>query len=290
MNAQSPPIRVDRDGETLVVRAGDVRIAAIDTGERMPGGDAPRPFLHPLSTLSGRVVSDDGPPDHPWHHGLSLAIANVTLASEPQGANFWGGPTFGDGQYRTLDNLGSQVVREIRSDGGDAAVSLLLDWRSAAGRPLLEETRVLRFAYADGAPEPGWTLEWRSALQNVADEPIGFGSPTTAGRPAAGYGGLFLRAAPSLHDAEVLLDGHPVPVEKAMGCRGNAMTLRGSGAVLTMTAAADNPVSPTTWFVRTGESVMLCDAPFFDDVFELTPGESATWVWRLDVRDDADGT
>ena len=285
MNAQSAPIRLSRDGEALTVWAGEVPIAVVDDGERMPDSDAPRPFLHPLRTLTGRTVSDDCPPDHTWHHGLSLAIANVTLASEPLGANFWGGPTFVDGEYRTLDNRGRQVVREARSDERDATLRFVIEWRSVRGRPLLEETRKLRFAQSGGSPEPGWALEWRSALQNIAGEPIGFGSPTTAGRPAAGYGGLFLRAAPQLHDADVLLDGIPVPTGEAMGRRGTAMTLRGGGAAVTMTASADNPVTPTTWFVRTGESVMLCSAPFFDDVFELAAGESATWIWRLEVRD-----
>jgi hypothetical protein len=38
-----------------------------------------------------------------------------------------------------------------------------------------------------------WALTWTSAVTNRRDEPLLFGSPTTAGREMAGYTGLFWR-------------------------------------------------------------------------------------------------
>lgn len=285
MNPASGQIALRREDGVLTAWAGDLPIAVVDSGERMPPLDAPRPFLHPLRTLAGGVVSDDAPLDHPWHHGLSLAIANVTLKSESRGVNFWGGPTFLDGEYRALDNLGRQVVvrddPDRESEGIHAAE---LEWRTARNRSILRESRRLWFSYDEEPSNPGWTLEWWSELRNVAGEPIGFGSPTTAGRPAAGYGGLFLRAGAALQGAEILLDGEPVDEARAMGSRGARMTLRGGGVAVSMTAIGDDPETP--WFVRTAESVMLCAAPFFDAVVELPAQAAARWGWRLEVRDD----
>ncbi len=42
---------------------------------------------------------------------------------------------------------------------------------------------------ADGS----WALTWSTAVTNRRAEPLRFGSPTTHGRPDAGYTGLFWR-------------------------------------------------------------------------------------------------
>src|SRR3954464_270401 len=48
--------------------------------------ESPRPYLHPIRTLGGRLVSVYRPHDHVWHKGLSVALPNAG----PD--NFWGGP------------------------------------------------------------------------------------------------------------------------------------------------------------------------------------------------------
>ena len=52
-------------------------------------------------------------------------------------------------------------------------------------------------------PDPGpgvWTLDMAFELTNVCSEALIFGSPTTQGRPMAGYGGLFWRGPRSFLD------------------------------------------------------------------------------------------
>ena len=46
-------------------------------------GASRRPFVHPLRTPAGHVLTRDAPDDHPWHHGLWFAIKYV------DGDNFW---------------------------------------------------------------------------------------------------------------------------------------------------------------------------------------------------------
>src|SRR6185369_6662053 len=42
-----------------------------------------RPFIHPLRTPAGHVLTRNAPDDHPWHHALWFAIKYV------DGENFW---------------------------------------------------------------------------------------------------------------------------------------------------------------------------------------------------------
>lgn len=287
--------RLRREASAFIAEAGGAELARIERGDSAPAVHSPRPYLHPLRTPAGSVVSEHAPADHPWHWGLSLAIANVEVAGEAHGVNFWGGPTFEAGAYRQLDNDGRQRLREARIEESDASYRAELEWQTPAGRTVLAERRSLRFSLVDavdpgaasGVGHTGWALEWTSELRNVSGAELGFGSPTTAGRPNAGYGGLFLRGAPAFAGAEVLVDGEPVTAEAAMGRRGGWAALRGSEATVLLASSPANPVAPAPWFVRTGETVMLCAAPFFDEVWRLPPRAVAEWRWRVVVFDGA---
>ncbi len=237
----------------------------LHTGAALPPLHSPRPYWHPLR-LGDRVLTDDAPDDHPWHHGLSVAVANMRVGVTS--VNGWGGPTFVDGDYRQLDNNGSQVVLESSPDGQR------IEWRDALGEPFLSELRGI-------SVEPvgtGWRLEVRSDWSVTGDEAVAFGSPTTAGRGNAGYGGFFLRGAADLVGAAVELDGERMDGETARGRTGRRCALIADGIRLTMESA-----EPTPWFVRTEPVVMLCAAPFFHEELVLPPGASRSWMWSLEA-------
>ncbi|KQQ09799.1 PmoA family protein [Rathayibacter sp. Leaf296] len=240
--------------------------------------ESPRPFVHPLRTPSGVVVSDLRPADHDWHHGLSLAVSNIRIGDEPDEINLWGGVTWvpGDG-YRQLDNNGSQLVESVSEEHD--GVRLRVGWYDAGGRRFLEEERRLTVHEGPTATVLEVVSEWTSQTERL----LGFGSPTTAGRPGAGYGGLFLRAAPCLDGARVLAP-HGESAD-AMGRAEEWLALVGAGVTVAMRADSANPVAPTPWFVRSEGTPMLCAAPFFHEVWTLPPAESARWRWQVLVAD-----
>ncbi|PJJ70670.1 methane monooxygenase PmoA-like [Diaminobutyricimonas aerilata] len=236
-----------------------------------PPLESPRPFAHPLRTSSGVVVSDHRPADHPWHHGLSWAIANVS------GHNFWGGPTFVRGEgYRQLDNDGRQV--HLGFEPAADAVVQRVRWEAADGRPVLAERRVLR-ARTD---ERGWILEVDTALENVTDGDLVFGSPTTEGRPDAGYGGLMLRAHPRFLGATVF-DEHGTGGDELRGTRSRWVALAASDATVLM---VDRDAS-REWFLRTEEFAGLCAAPFFSSETVLASGGTLAIRHAVLVADGA---
>ncbi|WP_210508715.1 PmoA family protein [Naasia sp. SYSU D00057] len=265
--------------DTVDLTVDGTAVATIVQRDGAPRLESPRPYLHPIRSLAGRIVSDHRPADHAWHWGLSLAVANLAVPGEPHPVNLWGGVTFAGGGYVQLPNNGSQdVVAERRIPGG---LELGLEWRTPAGRAFLRESRRMS---PRRESDRVWVLDWESRL-DALEGPLGFGSPTTAGRPAAGYGGLFLRLAPSFADADVILDEVGRTADDAMGRRGSRCALRTAEVEVALEADPRNPVASAPWFVRTGATPMLCAAPFFDEEWRLGAGESATWRWRLRIED-----
>jgi hypothetical protein len=150
---------------------------------------SPRPYLHPVRTLAGVVVTDALPADHRWHLGASLAVPDVA------GSNLWGGRTFVRGTgYTWRGDHGRIAHAGFDSRAADRLVQLLR-WCDPAGRTLLRERRSLRVRPVPGHPQ-AWALDLAYALTAPAAREIPLGSPATNGRPGgSGYGGFFWRAA-----------------------------------------------------------------------------------------------
>ena len=258
------------DGPRLV--AGSAVLATLVVPDTARPIDSPRPVIHPLATPGGAVITDSSPADHSWHRGLSLAISNIRVEGEPEPVNLWGGVTWSDGAYRQLDNNGEQRMLGLELEGSTARARV--EWVTRAGRVIVREERVVVASIAhDSSRRPYLALHWSSRLENVSGGVLGFGSPTTAGRPDAGYGGLFLRGAPELAGADVLLAGRGLIADSAaMGSAAPWAALRSASATVVMRS------EPTPWFVRSTPP-MLCAAQFFHEEVEL----AADAVLELDV-------
>lgn len=157
-----------------------------------PEREAPRPYCHPVYSIDGDVVTNHRPNDHPWHHGLSLTLTSVG------GTNFWGGPSYHAGEgYRWREDHGVQVHREwLHRD--PEHLEHRLEWRALASQELLLlETRSLR----PQLHPDGWSLEWTSRLQNVADRDLRCDNYHSAGGlEGSHYTGLQFRGARGLLD------------------------------------------------------------------------------------------
>ncbi|UBQ03655.1 DUF6807 family protein [Curtobacterium sp. TXMA1] len=104
---------------------GSLEVAGRRVGEVLDGTDlprawSPRPFVHPVRTLGGVVLTDRGPDDHAWHSGLGIALPDV------DGVNCWGGPTYVPGAgYRWQDDHGVATVESgfgsVASGSGSVA-------------------------------------------------------------------------------------------------------------------------------------------------------------------------
>jgi hypothetical protein len=281
---------LEQQADRLVARAGDRVLFEYVFKPDLPPVLSPRPYFHPVRTLGGVVITDHQPADHRWHLGISYAWPVVG------GLNFWGGPTFVRGEgYQQLDNNGQ--TRHLDWNGREEH----LEWLDPKGVRIAAERRTL------GVPEvatdaSSWSLALETEIENCGPRVLRFGSPTTEGRPMAGYAGLSWRGPEALRWAAVLLEGHnkpqglpqPVPVpedrwdaaaQEEMGSRARWLALAGGGATVAILEHPDNPGVPNRWFVRTDVYPLVTSGPVFDRYLELEPGSSFHLRHRLLVAD-----
>lgn len=271
-------------------------VARYVVDDRTPSFEGRRPYLHPLRTVSGATVSGWRPWDHRWHKGLNFSLTDVS------GQNFWGGNTYVHGSgYLPLDTVGS--IRHLGfSFGGDASaldVSEELAWVTSTGETWLREER--RHLFHHALPERGiWALDIDTTVTNVRGETLTLGSPTTNGRPDAGYSGLTLRLARTFTDGTLTTQGADGDVFTLRGA--HAESLMGTrSAWMSFSAELDEVDAAATalmfeargaaanWYVRAATFPVLGTSPSFHEPVRLAPGSTLGLSHRVVLIDGAPG-
>ncbi|TQL02919.1 PmoA family protein [Cellulomonas sp. SLBN-39] len=282
-------VDVEHDGTTLlryVYVPDDVQL------------ESPRPYLHPLRTRRGDVVTALRPHDHVWHKGVAWSLPVVG------DENFWGGPTYvRDQGYVQLDNDGSMdhqaIVRLDVTSGPDAErVDLvhILAWHTQDGEHVVDEERALA-AVVPADRDDVWFLLFDTSMTNVSDRALPLGSPTTRGRENAGYGGLFWRGPRDFTGGTLLAPGF-AGGEEVRGTRAPWMGFTGSHdgsgrqSTVVVVDGATNPSHPPQWFARTEWFAGVNPAPFFSEEVPFDTGATLRFRYALVVAEgpaDADG-
>lgn len=270
-------IRQHSTVQSLAVHGTEV--ARYQSGTGLAREQSPRPFLHPVRTLNGTMVSDAEPPDHRHHLGLSLAVSDLG------GTNYWGGSTYVPGSGpAVLPNHGRQVVVSSRSSAD--TITETIHWCAQDGSVDAVETRSLRVsAHPD---RRCWSLSLTSRLAPRTDTAgLSLSSSAVKGRPGAGYGGIFWRL-PRDSRADVVLTESGAGPEAAHGSRSPwlsiAAVVAGKPASLVLaqgpgaprTAAPARETAPDAqqtlpWFVRTDGYVGAGPAVAWDSIRHVDP-------------------
>jgi hypothetical protein len=259
-----------------VLRVGDVEVATYVADPQLDIRLAPRPYLHPVRTLGGTVVTEILPHDHPWHLGASLTVADVA------GSNLWGGRTYvRDEGYVWRDDHGrirhdAWLPAGSGSASGSASGSGFaerLSWCAGDGRTLLREERAVTATPA----AHGWELSFRYALTAPRPTVVALGSPATNGRSGgAGYGGFFWRAPDG--KAAAFTEGSEEPNGSADPWV--ALTVNDDYTLVFRGLSGDD-----RWFVRTDEYAGVCAALAFEHELTIPPGETISRHIRVLIAD-----
>ena len=249
-----------------------------------------------MRTLAGRTVTGYRPNDHRWHKGLQMTASHLS------GQNFWGGNCYVHGQgYLALP----ERVGSMRHDGFPAftvdadrlAFTETLTWVENGGAEWAREERGLTVHSVD--EETGaWALDWSIRLTNLRGEPLVFGSPTTAGREMAGYTGLQWRGPRDFTGGTVFAPDTDADADKLMGSQGPwiAVTTEhdefDGHSTLVFAHAPENldqnsAIHESHWFVRSEPFPTVAFSWAFFEEFELPPGESFAYRYRVIVADGA---
>ena len=248
-----------------------------------PAVETKKPYFHPLYSLAGNVVTNFRPHDHAWHHGISMTMANLS------GQNFWGGASYIKGkEYVQLDNNGRiqhTAWHELSSSGDKVAMKESLEWITFKGELWLAEERTLQVNEIN-TDKGYWSLDYGIRLKNVCKQELVFGSPTTEGRPMAGYGGLFWRGPRSFNGGKLLgaggLEGQDI-----MGKRAEWVSYTGAHdgtldkSTLLFIDQPGNLRYPTKWFVRNDPFPVVSFAFSFDELYILRPGKEINNTYRI---------
>jgi hypothetical protein len=274
-------IRHDIDS-AVTVSDGETELFRYVYRPDSPQLESPKPYLHPIRTRAGHLVSLFRPWDHVWHKGIALSLPHVGEE------NFWGGPTYVHGQfYVQLENNGTQLHRRFtRMEQVDGTAELVhdLDWNTQDGAPWLTERRALsaRLLSAEA---------FETELRNVSGADLAIGSPTTKGRENAGYGGLFWRGPRAftggrLVTAEGSGSGTDMRGQRHewMGFAGRHDDVDGTSLVL-MVDDPSNPHHPPQWFARSEEFACLNPAPFFSEELTIPNGEAVRFRYGVGIAD-----
>ncbi|MEU4423352.1 PmoA family protein [Actinoplanes sp. NPDC024001] len=275
-------MRVDHTlGSSVTVSDGDVPLFTYVYCPDTPQRESPKPYLHPIRTRSGELVSLYRPHDHVWHKGIAWSLPHVGEH------NFWGGPTYVHGRfYVQLDNNGSATHRamtELSVTGDGATLRHELDWTSQRGAPVLTERRALTAALAG---DTAWTLMFETEMTNVSGGALAFGSPTTKGRENAGYGGLFWRG-PRSFTGGVVQSPDGTGADDLRGKRAEWFAFRGrhdgtdTASTVVIVDDTANPHHPPQWFTRSEEFACLNPAPFFSEELDLPDGQSLAFRYAV---------
>lgn len=249
-----------------------VEVAREISGEKVAAQFSPRPYLHPVTTLGGTIVTEALPLDHPWHLGAGVALQDVN------GVNFWGGQTYtrADSAYGWHADHGHIALNTDTTPGNQTRT-----WFGHHGEEILHEERTWSCAATDDA---AWTLALRFTLTAAGSVPISLGSPGSNGHAGSGYGGFFWRL-PTVENAHIRT---PMATgESAVhGSRSSWLAWSGefSGKPATLVFTAP-PEAADPWFVRAGDYPAVGSALAWDTAVVLAPGEKLSRTITVTVAD-----
>jgi hypothetical protein len=240
-----------------------------------------RPFLHPVRTPAGVVVTRDAPDDHPWHHGLWFTIKYVN------GDNYWE-------EYDAYGVLRHDGPPTVTVDGGRVALSGLVRWIAPdRSTVVIEEQRALTHVPLG---DDGYAIDLDTTLVASADSVLDRTPFTTWG----GYSGFTLRGAAEWHDTRLRLPdgtehdrllGVPSPWCELVGPVGPGGP-DGTVAGVVLVDHPANPRAPVPWYGSTradtygqGWANFLNAAFLWDEPLAVTGGEAVRFRYRAVVHD-----
>ncbi|MGW7073486.1 DUF6807 domain-containing protein [Streptomyces sp. NPDC054855] len=283
-------------GERITVTSGGVELLSYVYAPDPDAFEARKPYVHPLRTLAGHQVSGYRPNDHRWHKGLQMTASHLS------GQNFWGGNSYvhGEGYLRLPERVGS-----MRHDGFSALdveedrlhLTEELTWIENGGQEWAREERDISVHSVD-EDAGSWAVDWSIRLTNIRDEPLRFGSPTTAGRDMAGYTGLQWRGPRDFTGGTAFGPDDEKDAAGLMGTQGPWIAFTAehddvdAHSTLVFAHAPENldsasAINASHWFVRSEPIPTVAFSWAFFDEFALAPSASFAYRYRVVVADGA---
>ena len=279
--AESVNIVVERAGKKLKATSGGKTLLEYQAEPGEFPRDNIKPifrrggYIHPINTLSGKVITDDFPPNHIHHHGVWFSWSSAQF--EGRATDFW---NMGDG--KGLVEFVSVVTNwSGASDGGFMAKHRYVDLTSGAPKAALEEDWEVRIPNRL-ADQKFWMFDL-SCTQRCASTTVKF--------PENRYGGVGLRGnwawngkgAVQILTSDGVTDREKSHTMRAKWCDMHGV-IDGQHVGITVMGHPENFRAPQPMRVHPTE-------PFFNFApqqagdFELQPGKTYVARYRFVIHD-----
>ncbi len=136
--------------QVKIIQGGDRILVDID-GKPFTAffiaSDMPKPFLHPLRSASGKIITRLYPmevregeaKDHPHQRGAWFSHGDVN------GYDFWANEPSQKGVGKGKGKIAVRKIGELTSGKKSGTMEVLFDWEYPKGKPMLTETRRMTF-------------------------------------------------------------------------------------------------------------------------------------------------
>jgi len=272
------------EGALTVGLAADQPLWTYNYVSAAPATESPRPFIHPLCSLDGDVLTNVRPNDHPWHHAVSFMLTSL------DGVNFWGGPSYRrEDSYQWREDQGCQHHVAWIERSPHRLVERL-DWRrsAASDEVVVSEERELRTDWTEEA----WSLTWISRLTNPHDRDlVSHNYHSLGGLEGSHYSGLQFRGARGLLDEHgddrIGMEGEGGVIEP-MALHGREATwlewhTQTDTSLNRQVIRFESLSGPIPWFVRP-ENPLVAFAPHQELSMVLAAGQSREFHHRITIR------
>lgn len=179
-------IVIDKDDDSLTVRAGDKSVLRYNTSHVLPPkgidpGYGRSAYIHPVWTPKGEMVTEEFPADHAHQSGIFLAYTKAVFEGRP--TNFW----------EINGNKGRVRFKSVVSTtngpvfGAFKVAQEHVDLTVPGGKVAVNETWDVRAWQMDGLKSGYWIFDVESSLTCATDKPLQL--------PTYHYGGFAVRGA-----------------------------------------------------------------------------------------------
>lgn len=179
------PVDISLDGDHITVAIDGRPFTNFYTGDPYP-----KPFLYPLHSADGRIVTRAFPMqnvegesrDHPHHRGLFIGLGSIS------GINFWENE-----KAYTTPNRGTMVLTApatLTSGKHKGSIEANFSWRDPKGLEMLTEHRIMTFSGTPGQRTIDFDITFKAVQDlNFGDTKEGFFAIRLADTMAEDKGG-----------------------------------------------------------------------------------------------------
>ncbi len=240
-----------------------------------------KPYIHPLATVDGDVITALRPEDHLWHRGLWFAWKYI------DGVNYW------EEEKATLLSKGRSRVTSFNCatrDDFSATCEITIAYHPEGQEPVMTEVRTLVF----GAPAANgsYAIDWSSVF-TVGGKAITLErtkpSKNKQGRWSGGYAGLGIRLPVAYRTGWSCLDSEGRATDQAITAAGSRWAdISGklsSGATggVTIMDHPSNPRHPVPFYANLGHPFLQA-ALLFNEPLTLEPKATLKLRYRVLVH------